>query len=236
MQWKELGRWAAVPLLSWALAGCTRERIVEVSETTLPTPIPLAVRGKYATIRLSFPPGDQHIDPGQFNQDEICYLTAGSFRIDCDTDGSSLNLGPNDSNDLLTDNPMYGLSPVHNDTNAAQSMQLYGVLFLVAGSIDRLPGALADYIGAPGQHLAEAVELAQLLLNTKKLDLPGYAHGGNFIVTVELTDDGRDKLMDAMDEVGEPTGTTQLVSDETLIRRARSAHRIGARQSGLGGK
>jgi hypothetical protein len=213
MRCNQLARWAAVGVLSAALAGCARERTVAASEAAIdpPASIPLALRGQYTVLHLSFPRHDQHIEPGQFNQDEICYLSVGDFRIDCYTDGSSLDLGPNDSTDLLTDNPMAAIAPARDDKNAAQTMKLYGILFLVGGSIDRLPGTLADYIQDPNQHLNEAVALAQLLLNQKKVEFEGHARGGNFTVTVELNDDGRDKLLDALDETGEPSGPTQMV-------------------------
>jgi hypothetical protein len=106
---------------------------------------------------------------------------------------------------------MAALSPAHDDKDAAQTMKLYGILFLVGGSIDRLPSALADYIQDPNQHLDEALALAQLLLRQKKVEFEGHARGGNFTVTVELNDDGRDKLLDALDEIGEHGGTTQTV-------------------------
>ncbi|HEY2589644.1 MAG TPA: hypothetical protein VGI81_28120 [Tepidisphaeraceae bacterium] len=175
-------------------------------------PIPLAISGQNTVLRITFPNRDEPIEPGQLQRDEICYLEAGDFRIDCYTDGSSLNLGPNDSNDLLTDNPMYGLAPAKADEkDAATAMRLYGVLFLIAGSVDRLPATLADYLQSPGTHLNEAIALTDVLLNQKSVRFIGHARGGNFVVTVELTNDGRDKLEDAMDEIGETTGTNQLV-------------------------
>jgi hypothetical protein len=210
MRWKVLRRLPALGFLSAALAGCAHDRVVEVSEITTPAPIPTALRGQATLIRLSFPQSDQRVEPGQFHSNEVCYLTAGAFRIDCSTDGSSLNLGPTDSNDLLTDNPMTGLAPLHDDKTATQTMRLYGILFLVGGSIDRLPGALAEYIQQPGQHLTEAMVLTQMLLNQKRVEFAGYARGGNFTVSVELTDDGRNKLEDALDEIGETTGSLQL--------------------------
>jgi hypothetical protein len=213
MRCDQLARWAAAALLLLALAGCARERTVAATEAAIdpPAAIPLALRGQNTVLRISFPRHDQQIEPGQFHPDEICYLSVGDFRIDCYTDGSSLNLGPNDSTDLLTDNPMAGIAPARDDKDAAQTMRLYGILFLVGGSIDRLPATLADYIQDPNQHLNEAVALAQLLLNQKTIEFEGHARGGNFTVAVELNDDGRDKLLDALDEVGQPTGPTQMV-------------------------
>lgn len=213
MKGRALLRWAAVGMLAAALAGCARERPVVASDAPSDPPptIPLALNGQDTSLRITFPQRDQRIDPGEFNQDEICYLSVGDFRIDCYTDGSSLDLGPNDSTDLLTDNPMAGLSPAHEDKDAAQTMRLYGILFLVGGSVDRLPGTLADYIQDPNQHLDEAVALAELLLSRNKVEFEGHARGGSFTVSVELNDAGRDKLLDALDETGRPTGKTQTV-------------------------
>jgi hypothetical protein len=213
MQFNDLARWVAASVVSAALAGCAREQNAAAGEAAADPPetIPLALNGQSTTLHLSFPQHDQRIDPGQFNQDEICYLSVGDFRVDCYTDGSSLNLGPNDSTDLLTDNPMASLTPVRDDKDVVRTMKLYGILFLVGGSIDRLPGTLADYIGNPNQHLNEAVALAQLLLSDKKVEFEGHARGGNFAVAVELNDDGRDKLLDALDEMGQSGSSTQRV-------------------------
>jgi hypothetical protein len=49
-------------------------------------------------------------------------------------------------------------------------------------------------------------------LNEKRAEFNGYARGGNFTVSIELTSDGRDKLMDALDEIGQTTSSTQLVA------------------------
>lgn len=216
-------RWAAAGMLGTAsLAGCVRDRPADANprpSADPAVPIPLALRGQSTVIRFDFPNRDQRVDPGQFKQDEICYLDAGDFRIDCYTDGSSLNLGPNDNNDLLTDNPMYGLAPAKADEkDAVTAMKLYGILFLVGGSVDRLPATLSDYLQSPGQHLNEAIGLAESLLNQKNMHFHGHARGGEFVVTVELTDDGRSKLQDAMDEIGESTGPTQMVSRRRQAR------------------
>ena len=211
MRWKAFCRLSAAGLLSALMSGCAHDRVIEVREMTTPVIIPTALRGQATILRLAFPTSDQQVEPGAFLPSEICYLTVGAFRIDCALDGSSLNLGPNDSNDLLTDNPMTGLEPAHDDKSASQAMKLYGILFLVGSSLDRLPGALADYIQDPGQHLVEAVALTNLLLSQKKVEFEGFARGGNFTVSVELTDAGRDKLTDALDEIGEPAKGAQVV-------------------------
>jgi hypothetical protein len=205
----------ALALVSVALNGCAKDREAQQAapdNIVTSANIPLAIKGQATILRFSFPHSDQRIEPGAFNADEICYLDAGDFRIDCYPDGSSLNLGPTDSNDLLTDNPMSGLAPARDDKDVAQTMKLYGVLFLVGGSLDRLPGALGDYIQDPGPHLTEALDLVRLLLKEKRVEFQGHARGGNFTVSVELTSDGSDKLMDALDEIGQTTSPIQLVS------------------------
>jgi len=179
--------------------------------------IPLAVRGENAIIRLEFPTGKQTIDPGQFQKDEICYLKAGEFRIDCFTDGSSLTLGPIDSNDLLTDNPGWNLEPLNGDEQARQFLQISAVLALVAGSVDRLPATLSDYIQSPGQHLTQALDLTEMLLTEDRVHLEGFARGGKFNVSVELSDAGREKLEGAIDEAGGSPGGLQQGND--LSRR-----------------
>jgi hypothetical protein len=224
---RKIVRWAVAGLLAIALAGCAREGPASAGAGAADPPesIPLALNGQSTTLRISFPSHDQRIEPGEFKQDEICYLSAGDFRIDCYTDGSSLELGPNDSTDLLTDNPMAGLSPAHGD-KAAQTMKLYGILFLVGSSVDRLPATLADYIQDPNQHLIEAVTLAQVLLTGKSVEFEGHARGGNFTVSVRLNDDGRDKLLDALDEMGQSTGMTQTVGAAPARREIRQGDHI----------
>ena len=222
MYWKRFCRWAAAGALTASLAGCAHDRTTTDAGPSpareAGVPIPLAIRGQSTVLRITFPDRDERIEPGQFQRDEICYLEAGDFRIDCYTDGSSLNLGPSDSSDLLTDNPMYGLAPAKADErDAATAMKLYGVLFLVGGSVDRLPATLADYLQSPGLHLNEAIALTDALLNQKSVRFIGHARGGNFVVTVELTDEGRDKLEDALDEIGEPTGPNEMV--RRVLRR-----------------
>jgi hypothetical protein len=212
MRWTTLWQAAAFMALAGAVFGCSGERIAPSAETTAPLSIPLSLRGQDTLMRLTIPRTDQSFEPGGLLNGEICYLAVGSFRIDCFSNGSSLNLGPNDSTDLLTDCPLWGLSPLHEDKIAADSLKLYAVLSLVGGSIDRLPGTLADYLGQPGQHLEEAMELARLLSNEKRVEFQGHARGGNFMVTVELTDGGREKLLDAIDDAGESRGAVQMAA------------------------
>jgi hypothetical protein len=215
-----------------ALSGCARDvAVLEASQSQAQaissSIIPLALRGQNTTLRLDFPKGRQTIEPGQFKQSEVCYIKAGEFRIDCFPDGSELNFGPTDSTDLLTDNPGWNLSPENDENKAtAQAMHAYAVIAMIAGSVDRLPSALADYLQNPGQHLTEAMELTMQLLSQQQVKLHGFAKGGNFTVTVELSDNGRDKLLDALDQMGDSSGGVQIVG----LKGARKlAHPIPAR-------
>jgi hypothetical protein len=201
-------------LLCTVLSGCTREIIVNAGATAASKdyPVPMSLRGQYTVLKIDFPKGKQTIQPGQFTHDEICYLKTGNFRIDCNTDGSSLNLGLNDSTDLLTDNAAWNLAPADgNDKQGEQALQSYAIIALVAGSVDRLPGALSDYLQNPGQHLTQALELTGRLLSEKQIQFEGFARGGNFTVTVELNDSGREKLLDGLDEIGETGGDMRFV-------------------------
>lgn len=200
--------------LGIVLCGCTREITVNPIDTDAAKniPIPMALRGQYTALKLEFPKGKQTIQPGQFRQDEVCYLKIGNLRIDCYTDGSSLNLGLNDSTDLLTDNGAWNLAPAdENNKQGEQLLQTYAIVCLVGGSVDRLPATLSDYLQNPGQHLSDALDLTSRLLSEKQIRLDGFARGGNFTVTMELNDSGREKLLDGLDEIGEAGGDLQFV-------------------------
>ncbi len=109
--------------------------------------------------------------------------------------------------------------PALDDPQGRQLMQVYAVLTLVAGSIDRLPATLADYIQTPGTHLTEALDLTEELLTRDQMKLQGFARGGNFNVTVQLSDAGREKLQDALDEAGNVGGDFQMVRERHSTRR-----------------
>lgn len=192
--------------------------------------LPLALRGQDTEFRLNVPPPGHANQTGQLDEDEICYLKAGDFRIECYVDGSYLTLGPDDSNPLLSDNPASGLSAADGKKPTDQAVQLYGVLFLVGGSVDRLPQALADYLENPGMHLNEAVSLALLLMGNEPVELRGQARGGSFSVTMVLTDTGRDKLLEALNDVGQSAGNTQMVLHRGAWRTLSATHISGARR------
>jgi len=219
------GRRLMLMLVCAGLVGCATDHdpVVRHSLALTTMHLPLALQGENTVMKIELPSGEQRIEPGQFQHDEVCYMSAGKFRIDCFGDGSALNLGPTDSNDLLTDVPGWKLQPALDDERARQALQMYAVLTLVAGSVDRLPATLADYIQVPGTHLTEALDLTEELLTKEQLKLRGFARGGNFNVTVQLSDAGREKLEDALDEAGDSGGQLQMVRERV------SAHRAHAR-------
>lgn len=205
-------------LLTTLLSGCAAAPKSSLHRPRIDSAgnVPLFVRGQYVTLRLEFPQVDQKVTPGQFQQDEICYLKAGAFRIDCFANGSSLNYGPNDSTDMLTDHAPSTLEPADDDANAAQTMRLYALVTLVAGSVDRLPSTLSDYLQNPSQHLTAAMDLADQLLGDGPIQLAGCARGGNFIVTMELDDAGREKIVDALDERSDDPNQLQFVHGRSM--------------------
>lgn len=219
--------WAAEVLLLVAAVGCAPKPAAELTATSPGLVIPLALRGQDTQFKLNFPPTGRSSASGRFEQGEVCYLGAGEFRIECYGNGSYLTLGPNDSTTLLADNPTSELTAADGNRLSEQAVRLYGVLFLVGGSIERLPEVLSGYIQDPGIHQNEAVSLAQTLLGREPVDLKGYARGGNFSVTVLLTDAGREKLVDALDNAGESAGDTQLVA----ARRSRRLPATPAKSS-----
>jgi hypothetical protein len=223
-------------LFCTALCGCARDIVVTNAQkpgAISPWPLPTALRVQYTVMKLDLPRGRQTVEPGEFTRDEVCYIKAGDFRIDCYTDGSALNLGPNDSNDVLTDNAAWHLTPAdENDKSGEQALRTYAIVALVAGSVDRLPSALADYLQSPGQHLTQALDLSEHLLSDEQVRLEGFARGGNFTITVQLNDDGREKLLDALDEIGESDSDLQVVRHRhrTPPTSPQSKHGTPARQ------
>ena len=183
--------------------------------------VPLFLRGQYVTLRLEFPQVEQKVEPGQFQHDELCYIKAGKFRIDCFADGSTLSYGPNDAVDILSDHAPSTLEPANEDSAAAQSMRLYALVTLVAGTVDRLPSTLSDYLQNPGQHLSAAMDLAEQLLSDDPVRLNGYARGGNFQVTLQLNDAGQEKLVEALEEKSDNSGQLQFVQQHSLKHLAK---------------
>jgi hypothetical protein len=91
-------------------------------------------------------------------------------------------------------------------------LKLYATLYLLAGSVDKLPAALADYLDNPGPRRRDAIALARLLAVHGGAKLLGFAHGGKFAVTFRLTEEGRDKLLEALERIGEEQ-ETRIVMD-----------------------
>jgi len=225
---------AAGAMLLASIAGCaSRPPGPPLATATAPgLTIPLVLRGEDTQFRLSFPHAVRGSEGGEFAKGEICYLNAGDFRIECYASGSYLTLGPNDSNALLADNATLELSAADGNRASEQAVHLYGIVFLVGGSVERLPQALSDYLQDPGTHLNEAISLAQSLMGREPIELRGHARGGSFSVTIVLTDAGRDKLVDALDNIGESAGDTQIVSARKTARVRPSYHAKPVKSAG----
>jgi len=219
------------PFLLLTSIGCAGDGKSSLSKNGLNSVggVPVALRGQYVTLKIEMPGGDQRIAPGRFRHDEICYLNTGNFRIDCYPDGSTLTFGANDAADLLTDHAPSSLQPADDDSAAQQSMRLYALVTLIGGSIDRLPSALSDYLQTPGQHLDAAIDMVEQMLSDNDTQISGFARGGNFVVTMQLNDSGREKLIDALDEHADSPGQTQYVdmrlTAEQRVRISKAIHR-----------
>jgi len=163
--------------------------------------MPLSLAGDDTRVKISFHSSQNESLQEEFEQDDICFLRAGPWRIDCMTSGSWLTFAEdeNDASPLLEDNPMWQVHASRPNSSGGTLMQFFGILFLVGASVDRVPSTLADYLDRPGPHAQEAAALAERLLEDRPLVLPGIARGGAFTVTMELTDSGRQALEDALE-------------------------------------
>jgi hypothetical protein len=130
--------------------------------------------------------------------DEICCLFVGDAVLACTLDGSNLLFAPGDGVVLVRDNPCSRMRPIDHDPEGEQRLQAFSTIVLIAGSVDRLPDGLADYISDPGFHRRQAIELARKLLSDNGAEFPAQARGGTFSVFMRLTNSGREKLLDAL--------------------------------------
>jgi hypothetical protein len=174
------------------------------------------LRGENAVIWFDFSAQTTNAQPPhRLLGDEICRLTLESSTIEFFPEGTVLLLGSTESVRLMEDNPLWRLLPATSDKDAAAVMKLYATLYLVGGSIEKLPDALADYLDDPGPRRRDAIALARALCIAGGAKLPGFAHGGNFAVSFHLTNVGRDKLLEALEQI-------QQEQDATFVRAFRS--------------
>ena len=150
--------------------------------------------------------------PHRLLADEICCLKLESSTIECFPDGSVLLLGSSESVRLMDDNPLWKLLPTTADKDAAAAMKLYATLYLLAGSIEKLPDALADYLDNPGPRRRDAIALARALCVQGGARLVGFAHGGKFAVSFRLTNAGRDTLLEALEQIQQEQDATFVLN------------------------
>lgn len=187
------------------LAGCAHQP-PRVNAGASPDGFPYVLRGADTRIRLDFHAHPKVADAVELSSDELCYLSAGDTVVLCHGEGSYLLLGPKDGIELVDSNPLWRLRPVGRDPAAGALLRVYGTIFMIAGSLDRLPDALADYLDEPGAHRRQALNLARKLLDPNGMELPAVAHGGTFTVFLTLTASGRDKLLEALQANEDKTG------------------------------
>ena len=202
---------AALFLVALVPIGCAPHSPPPTSATAQDE-FPLSLRGDDTRVTLDFNAHPTIKVPHDLEADELCYLTLDNALIICTEDGSYLLFGPEDGVILVKDNPLSRLRPAGHDPSAESTMQMFGSLFLIAASVDRLPDALADYLQDPGPHRRVAMTLARDLIDNEHMELPGSARGGTFAVSVHLTDSGRDKLMDALQSQNTSNGVLMVRS------------------------
>ena len=121
-----------------------------------------------------------------------------------------------------------GLHPAARDPGADTLLQTLSIVSLIAGSIDRVPDSLADYIDKDNsQNPAVARALAQRLLEPGETKLRGFSAAATFTVAVRLTDTGKETLLDALAD--RQNGGVQLVRS----RHGRPAHVSSAKLKGI---
>ena len=183
--------------------GCANQHAMPRAKDAQSPPVFL-LRGENAVIWFDFAPQPNDVQPPHhLLGGEICFVAIESSTIECFPEGTLLLLGSSEAVQLMDDNPLWRLMPITTDANSAAVMKLYATLYLLAGSIDRLPDALADYLDNSGPRRRDAIALARLLAVHNGAKLAGFAHGGKFSVSFRLTEDGRDKLLEALERIGE---------------------------------
>jgi|SRR5579862_5481885 len=99
---------------------------------------------------------------------------------------------------LVKDTPVYRLRPPVADSPEAGVIQLYSTVFMISGTVERIPEALAGYLDDPGPDERFALRLARKLLADNGGDLSAAGRGGTFLVHMQLNESGRAKLTDAV--------------------------------------
>ncbi len=135
-----------------SLAGGCSHAARPVTPSNNDPDLPFALRGQDTLIALDFGKNSTRPQSYVLQDDELCYLTLGNAIIVCSMQGSYLLFGPGDGVFLIKDNPMYHLRPLSRNPTDTQAMRTFGILFLIAGSANRLPDAFVEYLNDPGPH------------------------------------------------------------------------------------
>lgn len=207
--------WAAIV---WVGCGCAGAHGAAKSGAMDSHAFPFLLRGADTIIHLDFStPMDGFQPPHALAADEVCFMVVGSSTIECFSGGAALLLGPDDGIQLIDDNPLWQLRPARSDKDGTKLMKLYATFFLIAGSVEKLPGALADYLDDPGPQRAAVIALIRRLADDDGGQFPVAAHGGNFVVRFQLTRTGREKLLEALQALQEESGL-QVVANTRAFR------------------
>jgi hypothetical protein len=191
-----------------ASAGCSAHRNPKPGDGALDQRgFPFVLQGEDTSISLDFssivrPPASRQ----ELLKGEVCRLLVGSCTIECFAEGSFLLLGPGDGAALVDGNPIWNLRPAVDDAEGARILRLYSTFFLIGGSVEKLPEALLDYLDDPGPRRGVAVKLMRQLVADGGGRVQGIAPGGRFLVNFQLTETGKDKLMQALQAIQEESG------------------------------
>jgi hypothetical protein len=156
-------------------------------------------------------------------EQEMCYLTVDqNVTIECFPFGSLLMMGPDDAVELVYDNPLDDLHADSQDAQGELLLQTLSVISLIGDSVERMPDALADYIDDDNQlNPGVATNLAHHLIDSSNVELAGMSRAGPFTVVLELTEDGKETIRQALAD--RQSGDLRLVH-----RLRRHVHEHGA--------
>ena len=162
----------------------------------------LSLHGDNTRLRIVIDRSES-ISPDEADQiladQEICYLTVDKATIECFPFGSLLMMGPNDAVQLVSDNPLDDLHANSQDPKGELLLRTLSMASLIADSVERLPGALADYVDSEStRNPGVARTLAHELLESSAVTLPGMSRAGAFKIVVELTEDGKETIRSAL--------------------------------------
>lgn len=206
--------WGVSLVLACIGAGCASHAAVK-GPAEPQDDLPVALRGQDTDIFLDFAKHPSATLPHDLQGDEICYLTFDNAVVICTLDGSYLFFGPQDGVELISDNPLGRLRSLSRNPVDDMEIQMFGITGLVAGSVDRLPDAFADYLDDPGPYRRQALAVAMEMLSHSGATFVGSARGGTFSVSMRLADSGHDKLLEAI-------GRSQLDPSARMVLRSTS--------------